>query len=718
MHRFTICLSVAAAGLGATPAPAFSDHLDSSGAPGEEILVTGHRGLELTSTNETGSRLGLTALETPASVEILPGDTIRARGDLSINDAVTRATGITTTANGGNGGTGLAARGFSGQGSVMQLQDGVRLYPGAGTVTFPFDPWMVERIEVLRGPASVLYGQGAIGGVVNVISRKPTDMFEAEASAGYGSQDTWHLAGGAGGPVGEVLSYRADMSLRGSEGWVNNGRSRSLALSGTLRYAPSDTFALSLSNDYGDQDPMDYYGVPLIEGRFDKRLRRVNYEVGDSVIHYEDNALRLKAEWQPSDAVAVANTAYWLTTDRTWHNADTYSFNPATGLIDRSGYFGGHHDQSQYGDTGSITLKTRPGGLENDIVVGFDVNFIRFKHSNNFTYIDTYSTTSTLPLLDFDPGLFVDPPFIVPAYRTETRQYALFAEDRLKLSDQLSLVGGIRREWATVERFTFDRDAALNLLGETKQFETTLTNTSLRGGIVYQPTPTLSFYGQYATAADPLGSLITTSAAQADFKLATGRQLELGFKASLFDGHGEFTLAAYDIVKKNLLSRDPLSPATVQQIGQRSARGIEASLILPVGKRFTLEANGAVLRAKYDDFVERIGGVGVSRNGKRPPNVPEVTANLWASYSPTKRIQARAGLRYVGATYSDNANTLRLPSYVVVDGGVAIALTSAVSLSASVHNLFDRIYVTNTYNPGQWILGRPRSIDLAVRARF
>lgn len=276
MHRFTICLSVAAAGLGATPAPAFSDHLDSSGAPGEEILVTGHRGLELTSTNETGSRLGLTALETPASVEILPGDTIRARGDLSINDAVTRATGITTTANGGNGGTGLAARGFAGQGSVMQLQDGVRLYPGAGTVTFPFDPWMVERIEVLRGPASVLYGQGAIGGVVNVISRKPTDMFEAEASAGYGSQDTWHLAGGAGGPIGEVLSYRADMSLRGSEGWVHNGRSRSLALSGTLRYAPSDTFALSLSNDYGDQDPMDYYGVPLIEGRFDKRLRRVN----------------------------------------------------------------------------------------------------------------------------------------------------------------------------------------------------------------------------------------------------------------------------------------------------------------------------------------------------------------------------------------------------------------------------------------------------------
>ncbi len=156
-----------------------------------DILVLGTRADDANAPTQTGSRLGLTILETPASVETLAGDVIRARGDLSIVDAVTRATGISSVANPGNGGTGLAARGFSGPGSIMQLYDSVRLYPGAGTVTFPTDPWTVDRIEVLRGPASVLYGQGAIGGAVNVISKKPnSDRTEFEAEAGYGSQNS------------------------------------------------------------------------------------------------------------------------------------------------------------------------------------------------------------------------------------------------------------------------------------------------------------------------------------------------------------------------------------------------------------------------------------------------------------------------------------------------------------------------------------------------
>ena len=89
-------------------------------------------------------------------------DDIRARGDASVIDAVTRATGVTNSGDPGNGDTALAMRGFSGQGSVLQLYDGVRLFPVAGTITFPNDPWNIERIEVLSGPASVLYGQGAL----------------------------------------------------------------------------------------------------------------------------------------------------------------------------------------------------------------------------------------------------------------------------------------------------------------------------------------------------------------------------------------------------------------------------------------------------------------------------------------------------------------------------------------------------------------------------
>ncbi len=119
-------------------------HAQSAGAAsdGGDILVVGRSDV-LTLPTSTGSRLGLTPLETPASIAIVDGDEIRARGDLNVVDTVTRAPGFSSVANLGNGGTALAARGFSGQGS-LQLVDGVRLFPVAGTITFPTDPWNID----------------------------------------------------------------------------------------------------------------------------------------------------------------------------------------------------------------------------------------------------------------------------------------------------------------------------------------------------------------------------------------------------------------------------------------------------------------------------------------------------------------------------------------------------------------------------------------------
>ena len=152
-------------------------------------------GLGLSQSSGTGSRLDLSPLETPASIEVLAGDVIRQRGDSSIVESVTRATGITSEATPGDGGTALSARGFVGHSSIMHLLDGARLFVGAGTVTFPFDPWSVERIEVLHGPASVMYGQGAIGGVVNIVSRRPnTEAPEAQVEVAFGEDQRSHAA--------------------------------------------------------------------------------------------------------------------------------------------------------------------------------------------------------------------------------------------------------------------------------------------------------------------------------------------------------------------------------------------------------------------------------------------------------------------------------------------------------------------------------------------
>src|SRR5690606_26781022 len=126
----------------------------------------------LDSVTSTGSTLRLTGLQTPASVSVITRQQLEQFGDANLADTITRSVGLSHIGHPGNGGAALSARGFTGSSSVMQLYDGKRQYGGIG-ITFPFDPWSVERIEVLRGPASVIYGEGAIGGVVNVIPKKP-----------------------------------------------------------------------------------------------------------------------------------------------------------------------------------------------------------------------------------------------------------------------------------------------------------------------------------------------------------------------------------------------------------------------------------------------------------------------------------------------------------------------------------------------------------------
>ncbi|HEX8056629.1 MAG TPA: TonB-dependent receptor plug domain-containing protein, partial [Novosphingobium sp.] len=221
-------------------------YAEEAGDAADSILVVGQRTAALDTVQSTGSRLGLSVLETPASVAVVDGETLRARGVLTIQDAAALAPGIVSIADPGNGGTALSARGFSGQGSVLQLVDGVRLFPVAGTITFPTDPWMPDRIEVLSGPASVLYGQGALGGAINVVTRQPnSDRLRGQAEVGYGSQNSFRAAAGLGGPLGELFSFRIDGSYRRSDGYVDRGKSESYSLSGALRFAPSDSFSLT-----------------------------------------------------------------------------------------------------------------------------------------------------------------------------------------------------------------------------------------------------------------------------------------------------------------------------------------------------------------------------------------------------------------------------------------------------------------------------------------
>lgn len=706
MNRLQIAIgmSIAAASISTQAA-------DRQAAPQlETVEVFGQRieGLALSEAANTGSHLELAPLDTPASVEVLAGDLIRDRGDLNIVEAVTRGTGLTSEATPGDGGTALSTRGFAGHSSVMQLFDGTRLFVGAGTVTFPFDTWNVERVEVLRGPASVIFGQGAIGGVINVVPRRPnTEAQEAEAEVSFGEDQRRHAALDFTGPINPQFAYRFDVSRNEADNWIARGESDSLALSGTLQWQPSDDLRISLASDFGEQNPQHYFGTPLIAGRLDEALQEQNYNVSDSDINYRDWWSRVKAQWQAAPEVLITNEAYYLKTDRHWRNVEEYFFDDATQSIERASYIEIFHHQRQTGDHFDVKLSQDVAGRHNTLAVGFDANTIRFTHVSN----TPFGGSSSVELVDFDPGVFINEAGTLPRFRTETEQYSLFLEDRFDLTGQWALTAGARYDSNKLER----RNLVTNAV-----FDKTFANTSWRAGVVYQPVETLSFYGQYATAVDPLGSLVTLSQSLASFDLATGRQIELGVKQSLWDRRFEWTLAAYRIVKEDLLTRDPSSPNPdlVQQIGQQSSRGIEASVSLSLAERWRVDANIAALDARFDDFAEEADTGIVSRNDKTPTSVPERTANLWVTWNLAEQWRARSGVRYVGKRFVDNANELELPRYTVVDAAINWAPLSNLLLGASLRNVADKVYPVAAYTTSQWILGQPRTLELQARYRF
>ncbi|QNH06799.1 TonB-dependent receptor [Pseudomonas sp. B11D7D] len=650
-----------------------------------------------------GSRLDLSALQTPASTTSLSGAEVRERNNRSVQDAVTRTPGISTIGTPGNGGTALSARGFTGHSSTMQLYDGTRQYIGAGTVTFPVDTWSVERIDVLRGPASVLYGEGATGAVINVVPKKPfAGEIRNHLRVGYGSDDRRQAALDSGGSLNDGLSYRLNINQQASNGWVDRGDSESLALSAALRWDASDDLSFSLSHDQGDQSPERYFGTPLVDGKYREGIRERNYNVANADIRYNDQITRLSTDWRINDALSASNQLYYIKTQRYWRNAETYRWQPGD-LINRSSFYEIKHTQEQVGDRQSFTLDHSLFGLDSRTVVGVDYNRIHFARQHDFAS----SFSDTVPLAGSGGGQYQsnDPRGYGPRERNLARQFSLFAENRTQLTERLSLVTGVRRDQVHIQRD--------DLLSESS-VDRSLSGGNWRAGLVFALTPELSLYGQYATSTEGVNNLLTLSPSQQQFDLSEAKQSEIGLKQMFWNGQGEWTLAAYHIVKKKLLSREtPASPT--EQIGQQSSDGLEATLELALGHGWQVSANAALVRAEYDDFVEGGG----DRSGNRPSNVPRRTANLWLNKALGQGVDVGMGARYVDARYADTANQIEVPGYTVVDANIAWQALPDVRLGLELNNLFDRQYATTASSAGQqWYLGAPRSFFVTADYSF
>ncbi|HIG43822.1 MAG: TonB-dependent siderophore receptor [bacterium] len=678
----------------------------------EEVTVIGQElgSLRLNEVNSAGGRLGLSGFETPASVDLITQAELVARGDDGVLAAITRTSGISATASPGNGGTSISSRGFSGHNSSLVTYDGTRLYITAGTVTFPADTGTLDRIEVLRGAGSVINGIGALGTTINYIPKAPVlGQSHFDVQIGLGSFGKTRLGIGGGATISDHWAFQLDLIHNEEDGYVDRADSLRNVLAGSLLFKPSSDFSMKLSIDYAEIEDAPYWGTPLINGKASSSHREQNYNYGDGSVEYEDLWTRLKTEWQLTPNIAFRHDIYYLDVEREWQNLEEYAYNGASDRIDRAFYLGIIHDQQQLGTRGDFLIESNWGLMSNKLTLGAEVNSIDLKYYDNFA-TGGFGVSDSVTVDGFDPGRV--PSATIPTildYKTETKQIAFFVDDVWRITEQVSLVLGGRYDQIDFDRFDYAIGAS-----PSAAFDTDFSEFTWRAGLVYQLSPLMNLYAQASQAVDPVTSPVTISASRKDFDLSQGRQYEVGIKQQFLGGRAEYTIAYFDITKKDLLTRRPASAVT-EQIGQQSSDGVELTFRINPTESLILDVNAAWVDAQFDEFYSG----GVSLSGNTPRNVPEKTANLWLTWSPTSRFKWGGGLRYVDSRYGNDANTQELPSYTVVDSSLSWKINEHAIVMLYARNLTDEDnYVLSQYTPDQWIFGKPRSYEVTARFTF
>jgi iron complex outermembrane recepter protein len=699
------------------------------------VIGTGPREpISLDQPSESGSRLGLTARELPASLEILPESIIQQRGHRTVQDAVSSAVGVTAGQNASAGAT-YSMRGFS-QSQVPVLYEGTKI-PVA--MAFPADTWNLERLDILKGPSSSLYGEGSVGGAINNVIRRPDSAPQRfDGLMSYGGFNTRRVGLGAGGPLfGGGLRYRVDYGFNRTAGYVDRTPGTFNNLTSAVDWIASPAFETRVSFDLQDIGVSSYWGTPLVprawavdpidgmveteDGRtFDRAMTRVNYNVSDGKTKLRTYWTQVKSQYRPTPGIVLRNNLYHTLSDREWRNAETYSFNPGTNLIDRDRFSVAHH-VTLVGNRFDVGVNRPLGRLANRLVAGVDVNALGFDrvpfYRDPVDSIDRRAST---------PGLFgplAPTRFAVQSVDTA----AFFAENYLSLRPDLKVMGSMRLDRIDVDHSEFvaidgvsPHHPSGGTLDESTTFGRSFTAVTWRTGLIYDAARNLSVYGNVATAADPSNADFLF-AAPADFDLSRGIQVEVGTKQTLPRGLGDWTAAYYWIARRNILTQTSLT--TVENIGRQSSRGVEVNLNVRPTSRWNVQTTAAILNTQFDGFRAAAGDTVASWNGNRPPNVPNFVFDAHSSYrfGDRRPLEVSGAYRHVGDRFNRFDNTVRLLSYDLVDVS-ATWFVDHYRISVGVRNLLDEDYVLfgSQYFTGtmQMDIGAPRAAEVTLGLRF
>jgi iron complex outermembrane receptor protein len=696
----------------------------------------------------SASRLGLTAHETPATVEVVSKETMREQGYRTTTEAAAGAVGV-LSGDAAGAPAGFSMRGFT-FGEVTVLYNGIWIGPQSITSRM-MDTAGLEQVEFLKGPSSIMSGLAAIGGSVNYVSRQPTaGPIKSELDTSIDTLGTHRTHIGSGGStLVPGLDYRLDVSSSKINSFVDGVSNQLNNFSGQLNYRVTDQLKVWGAVEYKRDDGHAYWGTPLTTTAFsgpnstksvvtgtalnvfnaadpsdatavfgpvtvDSRTTHTNYNVADNTVGAHELWLRGGFEFNIGDAITFKNQTYEYGARRHWYDAETYAFNTGSAMIDRDRFFV-THKQQVVGNISDLVLNSAFLGMENRFAGSLQVsrNDIQFGQEGN---PDTFPADA-VTVLNPDPGLYGVPQPNVRNSRLDN--VALSIEDRLKITPWFALIGGIRVEDLTLSRDGINFDGSIPA---GQPFTKTWDPVSYRAAATFEPVKGLMFYGMTATAYDPAAAGIFSVTPGTSLELTSARIYEAGVKAISPDKRAEFTLAAYDIERRNVYVQ--ITNAIASLAGEVHTRGVEIAGALRPVEPLKLWGNVAFTESRYGDFDFFTGNV--------PSNIAPVIINAGASWRWDGwrwPVEIGGSIRHVGQRFLyEDDRTAMLP-YTTADLFAFVDLPGRdlpwqgldrMRFAFRIRNVTNALYAqwSDPGLPDQVLLGAPRTFELSASAKW
>lgn len=674
--------------------------------------------------SSVATKTSMPLVETSQTVSVVTRQQIEDQGSRSIAQAVRYTPGLMSSPYGATTRYDYVAMRGINDGSVDNLYlDGQKLLGDSGTYSsLQVDPNFVERIDILKGPSSVLYGRSLPGGLVAMTTKKPQYETRRQLQLSYGSNDYKQVVFDLTGPLeDERIAYRLVGVAKDADNRVDGIEEKRYAVMPSLSIDFTEDTRLTLLAMLQHDPESGYHGGLPADGTVTshggRRISRSFFEGDEDYEKFERNQQMIGYQFEHRFNNVVSTRQNFQYLDSTVESGQVYQYGYATADELVRYYTGADEALHAWSIDNQLQFLFDTGVLSHTLVTGLDYQRRKAK-------VDYDAAAGLSPINPYTGAVGAGSPVFYHQYdeTRELEQTGLYLQDLISLGNwRFSL--GVRQDWVDVS-FDHTEDAAYGDQTDSAKLE----HFTGRVGVLYAFDNGLSPYASYSESFNPNATAAYNEVSPGVYDIALldateGEQYEVGLKYQPLGTDDLYTISYFDLKQSNLANKDS-NENFYRAVGELTSKGVEAEARLRPLEQVNVLASYTYMDVEYSkDFT---GAAGVNNRGNRPNAVARNMASLWADYTfaqgPLAGLQIGGGTRYFGKSWVDAENTLRIPSYTLYDAMLGYDLSrvglQGVGVRLNLNNLTDEKYVAACNSLSQCYYGEARNVMATLTYDF